>query len=265
MSAPEVVVTTENGVCTLRLNRPQVRNAMSKIMVDRLLEGLAHAEADDSVRMVVLRGEGGHFCAGGDIQDMAKARQASAGPGAPDPVAALNARFGHLANAMVKVSLPVVAVCEGVVMGGGFGLAVAADITLASPTVDFRLPETGLGIVPAQIAPFLARRLGVAEAQRLALTGARLKADEALARGIVHEVADDVDALLNDTITALRRGGPEATAATKRLFLTLVPPVDDAQIDAAAQVFAKAARGAEAVEGMTAFLQKRRPSWAEES
>ncbi|MEO0604135.1 MAG: enoyl-CoA hydratase-related protein [Myxococcota bacterium] len=263
MSADLVRVTTEGVVCTLLLDRPEVRNAMSRAMVDELRAGLAAAVADDAVRVVVVRGNGGHFCAGGDIQDMARVHQIAVEDGAPDPVVELNASFGHMTRAFLEAPKPVVAVCEGVVMGGGFGLACAADVTLASPTVDLRLPETGLGVVPAQIAPVLLRRMTVAEANRLALTGARIDAKRALASGIVHEVDEDVDALLARTVSRLIRGAPGALAATKVLFNRLAPPPDEAMIQLAAEVFAKATRSPEATEGTTAFLQKRKPSWAE--
>ncbi len=253
----------EGGVCTLRLNRPEVRNAMSREMVEALQGGLAAAVADEAVRVVVIRGAGGHFCAGGDIQDMAAAHQVLVEAGQPDPVVDLNASFGHLTLAFVEAPKPVVAVCEGVVMGGGFGLACAADVTIASPSADLRLPETGLGIVPAQIAPFLLRRMTVAEANRLALTGARLDASQALALGIVHEIDENVDALLGRTVERLMRGAPDALAATKRLMNRLVPPPDPSTIEHAATVFAKAARSDDAAEGMAAFLQKRKPRWAE--
>src|SRR5262249_27492873 len=110
-----------------------------------------------------------------------------------------NARFGELCAAFAATGIAIIAALEGSVMGGGFGLACVADVVIASDTAQFRLPETSLGLVPAQIAPFLVERLGVAEARRLAVTGGRLDAKEALALRLVHEVhaADDLDAALD--------------------------------------------------------------------
>ncbi|RZL07965.1 MAG: enoyl-CoA hydratase/isomerase family protein, partial [Rubrivivax sp.] len=160
----------EGGVCTLTLNRPEVRNAMSLAMVHELLAALRAAETDAAVRVLVLRGAGGHFCAGGDISDMAQARMklaqreaASGGAAAndaADPVADFNAQFGRLCLAYARTPLPLVTVLEGTVMGGGFGLACVSDVSLAAPSTLFRLPETALGVIPAQIAPFLVERLG---------------------------------------------------------------------------------------------------------
>jgi isohexenylglutaconyl-CoA hydratase len=250
-------------VLHVTLSRPEARNAMSRRMVGELLEALSEAERDGT-RVIVLRGAGGHFCAGGDIRDMAAARGAEIDD--VDPIAELNAEFGRLALAWSRTPVVTVAVVEGAVMGGGFGLACTVDVVLASTTAVFRLPETSLGVVPAQIAPFLIERLGWSEARRLAVTGGKLGAAEALTLRLVHEVHDpgDLDAAVASTVRGIRRCAPQATAATKRLLQRLHPGVDDAAIRHAADVFAAAARGPEAVEGMTAFFEKRAPSWAAE-
>ncbi len=252
-----------DGVRTLWLNRPKARNAMNGALVSALMDALAAAEEDGKTRVLILRGRGGHFCAGGDIKDMAQARTAEAKDGV-DPIAALNARFGELALAFSRSRLPVVAVVEGAVMGGGFGLACTADITWALPSADFRLPETSLGVIPAQIAPFLVERLGFSEAKRLAISGTRIDAEEALRVGLVHRVCteDALDEALGTLMDQLVRAAPGATAATKKLMTVLYQPVRQAHITQAAEVFAAAARGPEAAEGMAAFLQKRPPSWA---
>lgn len=260
-----VLVRREGGVLHVTLNRPKARNAMSREMVGALEAALAEATDDDGVRLILLRGEGGHFCAGGDIKDMAQARMAPPGDaGGADPVAALNAAFGRLALAYARGPVPVLAVLEGAVMGGGFGLACVADVVIASTSADFRLPETSLGVIPAQIAPFLIERLGYSEAKRLALTGARLGAEKALALGLVHVVVEPegIDDEVARQVTQIMRCAPKATAATKRLFHRLHPGVDEEAIEHAAAVFAEAARGDEAAEGMQAFLAKRSPAWA---
>jgi len=252
----------EGGVLTVTLARPEVRNAMSRAMVGELLDALRAAEANDRVRAIVLRGEGGHFCAGGDIKDMAKARMAPSGD--TDPVAELNALFGRIALAWARTPLPTVAILEGAVMGGGFGVACTVDVAIATTTADFRLPETSLGVVPAQIAPFLIERLGYSQAKRLAVTGARLDAEAALGVGLVHQVCapEEVDDALRETLRQILRCAPKATAATKRLLGSLYQGVTEAQIDHAARVFSEAARGDEAAEGMQAFMAKRPPAWA---
>ncbi len=257
-----VDVRRDASVLHITLSRPDRRNAMSQAMVAELRQALQRAQ-DEDARAIVLRGAGGHFCAGGDVQEMAAARQA-VGPGGEDPIASINATFGQLARAYARTSVPVVAVLEGSVMGGGFGLACTADVVLASPTVRFRLPETSLGLVPAQIAPFLVERLGWSEAKRLAVTGASLGATDALALGLVHEVVEEAElgAALDRCLAQILRGAPGALAATKALLHGLHPGVSEEAIARAAAVFAVAARGEEAAEGMAAFLGKRAPSWA---
>lgn len=271
MSHTTIQVQTAQGVCTLTLHRPEVRNAMSLAMVSELLTALQAAEQDPCVRAIVVRGSGGHFCAGGDISDMAQARMKLAQMQAmPDqveglnPVAETNAAFGRLCLAYARSPLPIVTVLEGTVMGGGFGLACVSDVSLALDTVSFRLPETSLGIIPAQIAPFLVERLGYAEAKRLAVTGAKINAAEALTLRLVHEVhanAGELEGALQRTLAGILACGPQAIATTKGLLARarLSPP--EQLVDDAARLFAQAVLSDEGQEGTGAFMQKRKPTW----
>lgn len=250
------------GVWTITLNRPESRNAMSLQMVSELRSVLAAAQAAAGARALVLRGAGGHFCSGGDIRDMAAAQGREAA--APGALAEVNAAFGELCVAFASTGLAVVAVVEGTVMGGGFGLACVADVVLATPSASFRLPETSLGVVPAQIAPFLVERLGYAEARRLAVTGARLDARTALALRLVHELHDasKLDEALSRVLGDILHCAPNALAATKALLARARFEAPARLVDHAAEVFARSALGPEGSEGTAAFLQKRKPSWA---
>jgi len=254
-----LAVRRDGGVLHLTLNRPEVRNAMSLAMVGELRDALQDAEADGSVRVVVLRGAGGHFCAGADLKDLAAARSADA-----SAVAETNARFGELCAAFSRTPLALVAVLEGTVMGGGFGLACVADVALAADSALFRLPEVSLGVVPAQIAPFLVERLGFAEAKRLAVSAAAVDAREALALRLVHEVhaSDQLDGAVGRTLDTILRCAPGAISATKALLAKARFAAPQTLIAEAAEVFARAALGPEGLEGTTAFLQKRKPTWA---
>jgi isohexenylglutaconyl-CoA hydratase len=273
-SATEMIAigTARTGaVLHVTLNRPDARNAMSLQMVAELRQVLKDAEATagqaDAVRVVVLRGAGGHFCAGADLKDMAGARMRAmqgAGTGASDPISEVNAEFGQLCVAYSRSPLAVVAVLEGTVMGGGFGLACVADVAIASETANFRLPETSLGVVPAQIAPFLVERLGYSQAKRLAVTAGRLDAAAALRLGLVHEVvsSDLIVTALNKVLSDILACAPGALAATKALMAQARLREPQGLVQAAAAVFSQAAQGPEGIEGMTAFMQKRKPTWA---
>ena len=260
---------TTGAVLEITFNRPEVRNAMSLAMVRELRQALAQAEStegsEQATRVVVLRGAGGHFCAGGDLKDMAGARmRALQNEGdAADPIAQVNAEFGHLCAAFANTPLAVVAVLEGTVMGGGFGLACVADVAIATETTRFRLPETSLGVVPAQIAPFLVERLGYSQAKRLAVTGGRLDAAQALAIGLVHQQvrSSEVDSAVQAVLADILACAPRALAATKALMAKARWSAPADLVDEAACVFSRAVQSPEGQEGTSAFLQKRKPNW----
>lgn len=261
------------GVLHLTLDRPERKNAMNGRMLRELSEVFAAVDAEPGVIAVVLRGAGGSFCAGADLKDMAAGpgdgdagRQAPTDPHAAAAVA--NRRFGDVTLAANRVGKPLIGVLEGAIMGGGFGLACVTDIALCHRDARFALPETGLGLIPAQIAPFVVQRLGLTQARRLMLTGARIGGAEAAALGLVHEVHDDTDSLddaLQRVLSQVRRCAPGANAATKRLLQRVAAqalPGLDALLDEAADRFADAALGEEGREGAIAFVQKRKPRWA---
>ncbi len=251
----------DGGVLHVTLNRPEARNAMSLAMVRELTAVLQEAERDGTARAVVLRGAGGHFCAGADLKDMAGARARLAED--PEAVVKVNAAFGELCVAYAASGLAIVAVLEGSVMGGGFGLACVSDVAIAADDAIFRLPETSLGVLPAQIAPFLVERLGYAEAKRLAVSGSRLGAAEALAIRLVHEVhaPQALDAAVERVLSDILACAPGALAATKALLVRARWQPPASLVRDAAEAFSRAALGPEGVEGMTAFLQKRKAQW----
>ena len=262
-----LLVRLENGVLHVTINRPEARNAMSLVMVRELGDLFQAIEERRDVRTVVLRGAGGHFSAGGDVKDMAAARGADPGPDGKDPIAVVNAKFGELVDRVNRAPQVVIAVLEGSVFGGGFGLACVADVALALTSASFGLPETGLGLPPAQIAPFLVQRLGVSQARRLSVTGARFDGTEAARLGVVHEAHPDaasLDAALVRVLGEVARCAPGAIAATKHILHMSHRQSSEpaALIEEAAQLIATAARGPEGQEGTMAFIEKRLPAWA---
>ena len=267
---PNLALRREGPVLHVTLNRPKVRNAMSFAMVEELIAVFDAIAETTEIRVVVLRGAGGNFCAGGDIKDMAAARMAPVPGqigGPDDPMVLANRKFGTMMSIIDTAPQAVVAVIEGAVMGGGFGLACVADVSLARADAKFRLPETSLGIPPAQIAAFIVRRVGLTQARRLAVTGGRLDGRQARELGIVHEVYEDEEGLetgLAQTLAEIRRCAPGAVAVTKDLVISSLSEDIEVLLDRAARDFALAIRSPEGQEGTMAFIEKRSPSWARE-
>ncbi|KQZ78420.1 MULTISPECIES: enoyl-CoA hydratase-related protein [unclassified Pseudomonas] len=255
-----LLLELHNGVLHVTLNRPQSRNAMSLQMVAELRAVLAAIHDDRTVRALVIGGAGGHFCAGGDIKDMANAR--TQGSSAHRD---LNRVFGALLQEVQHAPQVVICVLQGAVLGGGFGLACVSDIAITEHSAQFGLPETSLGLLPAQIAPFVVQRIGLTQARRLALTAARFDGTQARRMGLVHFVEHDPQALaerLDEVLAHVLCCAPQANAATKKLLLASAGQPSDALLDQAAEWFSEAVTGAEGVEGTMAFVQKRKPGWA---
>ncbi len=245
---------------TIRLNRPERRNAMTRQMTSELTEALQALLEDRSVRGITLRGNGGWFCAGGDLAEF----KADFQSGPPDRayIEAASRAAGtlfHLLNAMPQVT---VALVEGGAMAGGLGLMCACDISVATHDAAFALTETTLGIPPAQIAPFVQARVGLAKARQLMLTAQRFTGTEAGNVGLVSTVVVDAEALEAEEAKlrkALHRCAPGAVAVTKEILLGRS---DNDVIATAANAFAGCILSDEGREGVASFFEKRPPSWA---
>jgi isohexenylglutaconyl-CoA hydratase len=270
MNLPEtknLLVRLDKGVLHMTFNRPETRNALSMALLGDIVAVFDAIRDSRDVRAVVMRGAGGNFCAGGDIKDMAQVRMAQGKAGADeDPAATFNRKFGVFLCKVNEAPQATIAICEGAVLGGGFGLACVADVAFAHVEATFGLPETGLGIVPAQIAPFVVQRIGLSQARRLGVCGGRFKGEAARHLGIVHEVFHDeagMTALLEETLKHVKRCAPGANAATKELMLKVGHMELDPLLDYAAKRFSEAVRGPEGAEGTAAFIEKRLPKWAQ--
>ena len=261
-----LLLKQQEHVLHVTLNRPKVRNAMSLKMVQELMAVLESIKNDKEIRAVLLRGSEGHFCAGGDIKDMANARMAMAQKkeDGSDPFYELNREFGRMITYANSIPQVLVVVTEGAVLGGGFGLACISDVALSHTNSQFGLPETGLGIPPAQIAPFVVSRIGLTQARRLALLGARFDGAEAARLGIVHQAFDSeegLDQAIDQVLKQVKRCAPDANRVTKDLILKVGSEDLETLLDGAAESFSAAVQSAEGQEGTMAFMQKRAPSW----
>jgi isohexenylglutaconyl-CoA hydratase len=255
-------VTRSGEVEHWTLHDPATRNALSDEVVAVLAQACARAAQDRALRFVVLQGSGGAFCAGGSLGGFAQAIGQALPPGQTDPLIALNAGFGQLLQALCALPQMLLVAVDGPAMGGGLGLLCCGDFVLASPRAMFATPEVTLGVVPAQIAPVVHRRLGDRLARQLLLSGEKFSAQHALAQGLVDEVADDLPAAVAARIRALRLAAPGAVRHTKALLCMLnQAPAQDLPAQAAIK-FAANLRSPEAAEGLAAFAQKRKPGWA---
>lgn len=268
MNLPEtktLLLRLDGGVLHLTLNRPESRNAMNRAMVEEINAVFDAVREAREVRAIVMRGAGGYFCAGGDLKEMLAGGLKAPQAGEADPVVAFSRAFGAMLRKVNQAPQVVVAVLEGAALAGGFGLACVSDVALAHAETKFGVPETTRGLPPAQIAPFIVERIGLTQARKLCLTGAQFKGAEALRLGFVHEVYADtaaLDAALDATLKQILGCAPLANAMTKEIVLNPRGLDMDAVLDDAAEKFAAAVRGAEAPEGISAFMQKRAPKWA---
>jgi isohexenylglutaconyl-CoA hydratase len=252
-----LVVAREGPVLKITMDRPEARNALSPTMVRELTEVFTEARDDAGIRAVVLTGANGTFCAGGDLKGM------ETRGGGKEATAASNRRFGALLELADTLPKAMIALIEGAAMGGGVGLVAISDWAIAEKSAKIGTPEVTVGLVPAQIAPFVAVRVGYTQARRMATYGLRLDAEEALRIGLVHELADGRDELLAKGVAAVNqvlRCAPEAVAETKKLVRASLREATGPTLDAASHTFAAALAG-EAREGIRAFVEKRRPAW----
>lgn len=256
-------IETRGAFVFATLDAPATRNALSDVMVSGLAEAIALAESRPDSRALVIRGAGGTFCAGGDFSRFRALMGDAAPTDRPDPIAAFNRGFGAMLERLQACPVATIAVVEGAAMGGGAGLAAACDFVLASSTAQFGMPEVTLGLPPAQIAPFVAARLGHGAALRLMLTGRRVGATQALGCGLADEVLahealnDGVNALL----TELGRAEPAALRATKAILQKNRTETLGATLDFASLAFAAALCSGTAAEGLAALSAKRPPAW----
>ncbi|NYT62573.1 enoyl-CoA hydratase/isomerase family protein [Alcaligenaceae bacterium] len=257
----QIVLQRKQDVLFASLNRPDTRNAMGPEMVGELARVLEMVDVDSSVRALVLRGSQGIFCAGGNLGSF-QARLSNHDE--DDSVAAYNRKFGYFMQAMAGAAVPVVVVVEGAAIGGGMGLACVADIVIARQDARFALTETSLGIIPAQILPFVMARIGQATTRRLGLTSERINGDEAHRIGLVDHVASDqagLNQLLAQCLSHIGRCAPDANRELKKLIRNPGHSTEAEMLDVAAQRFSACMRN-EGDEGIAAFRERRAPAWA---
>jgi methylglutaconyl-CoA hydratase len=259
MSEMFLIDRRPKGVVWLTLNRPEIHNAFDDRLIAALTEQLLALGSDESVRALVLTGAGRSFSAGADLNWMRR----SATYGEAENLADARA-LARLMQVLNELPQPTIARVNGAALGGGVGLVVCSDIAIASEDAVFGLTEVRLGITPSVIGPHVLAAIGQRWTRRLMLTGERIGAAQALSIGLVHEVvpASALDAAIERVVADVVKGGPRAISEAKRLVLDIANrPVDAEVAEETASRIARIRASAEGREGVTAFLEKRKPAW----
>lgn len=257
-SIQPVSVTQEGGVLTVSLNRPDHHNAMNPAIMTELTRIFSELPARDDVRVVVLTGNGRSFCAGADLSFMRAAADYTFEQNLADGQAIFD-----LMLAVDRCPRPVVGRVNGAAIGGGAGLVSCCDIVVAVEQATFGFSEARLGILPAVISPFVLARIGPAHARELFLTGERFDTRRAQSIGLVHHVVaeDGLNAAVEERVEQLLLAAPMAQAAIKELIHTVAFRPKDSMREYTAETIARRRASDEGREGMSAFLEKRKPRW----
>jgi len=254
-----ILFIPQEKIVRIALNRPEVHNAFNSTMLFELEDAFERIKADKSVRVVVICGEGKSFCAGADINWMREIIHYSFEQNLEESL-----QLTELLYNIFTLPKPTVAMVNGTAIGGGTGFISACDIAIASEEAKFGLSEVKIGLVPAAISPYVIRRIGESKAREYFLTGKRISARKALDIGLINEVVphEELEVKVEEIIRLLLGSGPEALASCKEL-IQKVPFMSFEEVKSfTAQMIAKLRVSKEGQEGMTSFLEKRKPLWA---
>jgi len=253
--------TSDRGIASVILNRPGQHNAFDDGMIVELLELLDKLEQDERVRVLVLRATGKSFSAGADLNWMRRMADYDLAQNTDDAM-----QLAELMRRLNCFPKPTIALVQGAAYGGGVGLIACCDIAIASPVASFCLSEVKLGLIPAVISPYVIEAIGARAARRFMLTAERFDAEQACRLGLVHEVVEvqELDTKLDSIVEFLLAAGPAAQAAAKDLIRAVSnKPIDSELIQDCALRIARIRASSEAREGLSAFLEKRKPNWPE--
>ena len=261
MAQKVLMQVDKDGNATVALNRPEVHNAFDPEMGAQFVTALKKLEANPKVRAVVLIGQGKNFCAGADIEHMKKSAKFTREQNRKAALA--SAQMFHTLHTLKK---PTIACVQGAVRGGGVGLVAACDIAIGSRDATFRLSEVRLGIIPAMISPYVVAAIGERHARRYFMSGEEFDSAEAYRIGLLHDIVElaDLKPRVGNVLADLYCGGPQAVIAAKRQVARVAhAAIDAAVVEDTASTIAEIRATAEAQEGLSAFLEKRKAAWIE--
>ena len=258
MEHKTILLTYDSGVATLTLNRPEKRNAISYELIDDLLHAFAEV-AKSSAQILILTGAGKAFCSGLDLENLKALIGRSSEQNLGD-----SETMVQLFRSLYEFPKVTIAAVNGAAIAGGTGLALLCDFTLAVPEAKFGYTEVRIGFVPAIVSTFLLRQVGEKQARDLLLTGRIIDTEEAHRLGLVNEVvlADKLMERARQLAAQLMENSPASLVLTKRLLTEHARAELDAQIAAAVRENAAIRSTEDFREGITSFLEKRKPRWS---
>jgi methylglutaconyl-CoA hydratase len=260
MTDQNLLVEIDNGVATLILNRPEVHNAFDDVLIIKIIAALNKVEADDSVRVVVLTGKGKHFSAGADLNWMKSMAALSEQENRDDAQ-----NLAELMHKLNDLNKPTIALVNGATFGGAVGLVACCDMAIATARSRFCLSEVKIGLSPAVISPFVVAAIGERASRRFFLTAEVFDAQQANQLGLLHEVAEDEADLQTQgqaLITALLQNSPQAMGRSKELIKQVSRgEINQTMRDYTVNLIASIRVSDEGQEGLTSFLEKRKPGW----
>ncbi len=252
-----IQLTHEGKVATITLNRPEKRNAISFELIEDLLRAFDEVEKSDAI-VLILTGAGKAFCSGLDLENLKSLLGRT-----PEENVQDSKTMARLFRTLYEFPKVTIAAVNGAAIAGGTGLALLCDFTLAVPDAKFGYTEVRIGFVPAIVATFLLRQVGEKQARDLLLTGRIFGADEALRLGLLNEVVapENLMARARDLATLLMENSPASLRATKKLLNDHARAELDGQIESAIQENAAVRSTPDFREGISSFLEKRKPVW----
>lgn len=255
-----ITFQTSGNVARITMNRPDVRNAFDERMIAEVHQAIKSVSSDDKVRVAIITGAGSAFSAGADISWMRRMGQAGFEENYQDAL-----KLAYMFDSIAKCPKPTIARVNGPTIGGGSGLVAACDIAIGSEKAFFSFSEVKIGLVPACIGPYVIRKVGQARSRELFISGRRIFAAEAEKYGLLNFVAPEgkLDEEVTDLTERLISSGPEAIKAAKDLVTDVPDQTCEEFIDYTARMIAELRTSPEGREGTTAFLEKRKPNWAD--
>lgn len=258
MNFETLVITKKDDIATVMLHRPDVHNAMNDVLMKELTTCFAQLSKDDSLAAIILTGDGKSFCAGADLTWMKRMVGYSKDQNKKDSRLLLD-----MYTTIYSCPKPVIGRVNGHAFGGGIGLLAVCDITITVPETKFAFSEVKLGIIPAVISTFVAPRMTPANMRRFFITGERFDSLVAQTIGLIDLVvpAEKLDEVVNSCVEQLRSSGPFAIQEVKHLIDNLIQMDFKKYTEFTIEKISELRVSPEGQEGITAFLEKRKPNW----